>query len=144
MGTTKYRTTDISILQDFGRDKHGLSEHSGIQVTSKLLKCLRKLLDLRVLILVDTLAYSLYSTCHFQVSIAKTSGRTIKPRVHIILDQKYAFSSLFQNLGYDFFKSLPSAVKSFYILCKRESSIYGFEGIEELVIRDLLVFYSLI
>ena len=43
MGTTKYRTTDISILQDFGRDKHGLSEHSGIQVAPKFLERLREL-----------------------------------------------------------------------------------------------------
>ena len=118
MSTVKYRTTDISILQDFRRDKDGLLEHSGVQVASKLLKSLRKLLDLRVLILVDTLAYSLYSACHFQVSIAKTFRRTTKPGVHIILDKEYAFCGLFQDLGYNISKSLPFVVKSFYILCK--------------------------
>ena len=65
MSTTKYRTTDISILQDFRRDKHGLLEHSGVQVTPKSSERLRKLLNLRILILVDTLAYSLYSYMSF-------------------------------------------------------------------------------
>ena len=63
---------------------------------------------------------------------------------HIILDEEYAFSGLFQYLGNDVFKSLHFALKFFCTLCKGESSVYGFEEIEELVIRDSLVFYRLI
>ena len=67
MSTIEYRTTDISILQDFRRDKDSLLEHSGVQVTPKSSERLRKLLDLRVLILVDTLGHSLYSTCYLHI-----------------------------------------------------------------------------
>ena len=119
------RTKQISIIQNLRCVSYDLVEHACVQITSKHLEHNHKLLDLCVLILVSPFCNPRYLPYQSQNPEPKQiSEFTIKPTMHVILNEEGTFRGLFQNLRNHVFKGLNFFVEILQILRESERLVY--------------------